>query len=248
MPVGTRRRDHRPAIRGVLALNMVEDREGRAHGRVRVMLVDDHDIVRRGLRSLIQSAPDLEVVGEAGSVSAAVVQAGLDPVDVIVMDVRLPDGSGIEAAREIRSKRPSIRVLMLTSYADEGAVFASIMAGAAGYLLKEVNEGELLSAIRMVAAGRSLLDPSVTGVVLDSIRAGHPPTRDPKLGRLSAQEQRILGLVAEGMTNAEIGRRLRLSDKTVKNYVSAILGKLEVSRRAEAAAYLAKHSRVPGSL
>ena len=213
-----------------------------------MILVDDHAVVRRGLRSLIESADDLQVVGEASSKDEAIRLAAKVAADVVIMDVRLPDGSGIEAAREIRASHPATRVLMLTSYADEDAVFSSIMAGASGYLLKEINEGEIISGIRAVAAGKSLLDASVTGAVLDSVRVSRRPIRDPKLRRLSGQEERILGLVADGKTNAEIGQQLHLSDKTVKNYVSAILAKLEVSRRAEAAAYLARHTREPGSL
>ena len=216
--------------------------------RIKVMLVDDHEVVRRGLRSLVETTDDLEVVAEAGSVAEAVRKAQQSQPDVVVMDVRLPDGSGIEAAREIRAQRPATRVLMLTSYADEGAVFSSIMAGAAGYLLKEVNAAELLAGIRAVGSGKSLLDPTVTGAVLDRVRSGGKSSRDPKLARLSAQEDRILGLVAEGKTNAEIGALLKLSDKTVKNYVSSILAKLDVGRRSEAAAYLARHTREPGSL
>lgn len=221
---------------------------GRPGRRTKVMLVDDHEVVRRGLRSLVETADDLEVVGEAGSVAEAVLQAQRSQPDVVVMDVRLPDGSGIEAAREIRAQRPATRVLMLTSYADEAAVFSSIMAGAAGYLLKEVNATELLTGIRTVGSGRSLLDPAVTSAVLERVRSGGKTARDPKLARLSAQEERILGQVAEGKTNVEIGLRLKLSDKTVKNYVSSILAKLEVGRRSEAAAYLARHTREPGSL
>jgi DNA-binding NarL/FixJ family response regulator len=226
---------------------MGADRAGPDAGRLKVLLVDDHEVVRKGLRSLIDSTDDLEVVGEAGSVAEALLQAQRTQPDVVVMDVRLPDGSGIEAAREIRAHRPATRVLILTSYADELAVFSSIMAGASGYLLKEVNSAELLSGIRSVGAGKSLLDPTVTGAVLERVRTGGRPTRDPKLARLSAQEERVLTLVAEGKTNAEIGDEMRLSDKTVKNYVSTILSKLEVRRRAQAAAYLASHTRDPGS-
>lgn len=216
--------------------------------RLKVMLVDDHQVVRRGLRTLIETADDLEVVAEAASASEAIQQAERSRPDVVVMDVRLPDGSGIEAAREIRARRQATRILILTSFADESAVFSAIMAGASGYLLKEVNEAELLAGIRAVGKGRSLLDPSVTTGVLDLVRAGAKGARDPKLARLSAQEERILTQVAEGKTNAEIGRHLSLSDKTIKNYVSTILSKLEVGRRAEAAAYLARHTREPGSL
>jgi DNA-binding NarL/FixJ family response regulator len=214
---------------------------------IRVMLVDDHEVVRKGLRSMIESADDLEVVAEAGSVADALLQARLSIPDVVVMDVRLPDGSGIEAAREIRANRQAARILILTSYADENAVFSAIMAGAAGYLLKEANGSELLAAIRAIGIGKSLLDPVVTSAVLERVRKGNRPQRDPKLSRLSAQEERILKFVAQGKTNFEIGNLMTLSDKTVKNYVSTILRKLEVRRRAEAAAYLATHARDPGS-
>jgi two-component system response regulator DevR len=162
--------------------------------------------------------------------------------------VRLADGSGIEATREIRATHPATRVLMLTSFADDEALFASIMAGASGYVLKQVHSGDLIRAIRAVGAGESLLDPAVTGPVLDRLRKGKHLMRDEKLARLSPQEERILGLVADGRTNREIGDELHLAEKTVKNYVSSILSKLEVARRAEAAAYLARHTTTPGSV
>ena len=215
-------------------------------GRIRVLLVDDHEVVRGGVRALIEAQPDLAVVGEAGSVVDAVRTAAAVRPDVVVMDVRLTDGSGIQATREIRDQRPETQVLMLTSFADDEALFASIMAGAAGYVLKQIRGGELLRAIRTVGAGQSLLDPLVTAAVLDRLRRGKHLLRDEKLARLSAQEERILGLVADGLTNREIGARLRLAEKTVKNYVSTILSKLEVARRAEAAAYLARHTGTPG--
>jgi two-component system, NarL family, response regulator DevR len=215
--------------------------------RLRVMLVDDHEVVRDGVKSLIDAQPDMTVVAEAGSVLEAVRTAASMRPDVIVMDVRLTDGSGIEATREIRAQRPDTRVLMLTSFADDEALFASIMAGAAGYVLKQIRGGELVRAIRTVGAGQSLLDPLVTAQVLDRLRKGKHLLRDEKLARLSPQEERILGLIAEGFTNREIGEKLRLAEKTVKNYVSTILSKLEVARRAEAAAYLARHSATPGS-
>jgi two-component system, NarL family, response regulator DevR len=213
---------------------------------LRVMLVDDHEVVRNGLKSMLQAQPDISVVAEAGSVSAAVQQAAAVCPDVVVMDVRLTDGSGIEATREIRAQRPETKVLMLTSFADDEALFASIMAGASGYVLKQIRGGELVRGIRVVGSGQSLLDPSVTAAVLDRLRKGKHLMRDEKLARLSAQEERILQLVAEGHTNKQIGDRLRLAEKTVKNYVSTILSKLEVARRAEAAAYLARHSGTPG--
>ena len=163
------------------------------------------------------------------------------------MDVRLADGSGIEATREIRAARPETKVVMLTSFADDDALFASIMAGAAGYVLKQVRSNDLVRSIRAVAEGQSLLDPAVTGAVLERLRRGKQLMMDPKLARLSPQEERILSLVADGKTNKEIGEDLKLAEKTVKNYVSAILSKLEVSRRAEAAAYLARRTTDPGA-
>ncbi len=210
------------------------------------MLVDDHEIVRDGVRSLIDANEDLTIVAEAGTVREAIVQAQRTRPDVIVMDVRLADGSGIEATREIRARLEKTQVLMLTSFADDEALFASIMAGAAGYVLKQIRGGELVRAIRQVGAGHSLLDPEVTRSVLDRLRKGKT-MRDEKLARLSAQEERILTLVARGQTNGQIGKELKLAEKTVKNYVSTILSKLEVARRAEAAAYLARHTTTPGS-
>ncbi len=213
---------------------------------IRVLLVDDHEVVRDGVKSLINANHDLVVVGEAGTVRAAVDQAMRTRPDVVVMDVRLVDGSGIEATREIRARLDKTQVLMLTSFADDEALFASIMAGAAGYVLKQIRGGELVRAIREVGAGRSLLDPEVTRSVLDRLRRGKT-MRDEKLARLSAQEERILTLVSQGKTNGEIGKALKLAEKTVKNYVSTILSKLEVARRAEAAAYLARHTTTPGT-
>ncbi|TMC12698.1 MAG: response regulator transcription factor [Chloroflexi bacterium] len=213
---------------------------------LRVMLVDDHEVVRDGVKALLQAAEDLTVISEASSVAEAVRYAAAMKPDVVVMDVRLADGSGIEATREIRAQRPETQVLMLTSFADDEALFASIMAGAAGYVLKQIRGGELVNAIRMVGRGQSLLDPAVTATVLDRLRKGKHLLRDERLARLSGQEERILTLVAEGWTNRQIGDELHLAEKTVKNYVSSILSKLEVARRAEAAAYLARHSKLEG--
>jgi DNA-binding NarL/FixJ family response regulator len=210
--------------------------------RLRVMLVDDHEIVRQGIRSLLETAADLAVVAEAGTAREAIQQAILTRPDVIVMDVRLADGSGIEATREIRARLPETRVLMLTSFADDEALFASIMAGASGYVLKQVRSGELIRSIRTVGAGESLLDAAVTDRVLDRLRRGKHLLKDERLARLSGQEERILQLVANGLTNRQIGDELHLAEKTVKNYVSSILSKLEVARRAEAAAYLVRHT------
>jgi two-component system response regulator DevR len=215
---------------------------------LRVMLVDDHEVVRGGIRAMLQATDDIVVTAEAGSVRDAIDEADRSLPDVVVMDVRLIDGSGIEATREIRAKHPDTKVLMLTSFADDEALFASIMAGASGYVLKQVNANELLRAIRTVGKGESLLDPAVTTSVLDRLRKGKHLMKDEKLARLSPQEERILTAVADGKTNREIGDDLRLAEKTVKNYVSSILSKLEVARRAEAAAYLARHTTMPGSV
>ena len=215
---------------------------------LRVMLVDDHEIVRDGIRAMLESQDDIVVTTEAGTVRDAIDEAARTRPDVIVMDVRLSDGSGIEATREIRAARPATKVLMLTSFADDEALFASIMAGASGYVLKQVKSGDLLHAIRSVGAGDSLLDPSMTTAVLDRLRKGKQLIGDEKLARLSPQEERILQQIADGKTNKEIGDDLNLAEKTVKNYVSSILSKLEVARRAEAAAYLARHTTTPGSV
>jgi len=215
---------------------------------LRVMLVDDHEIVRDGIRAMLETQDDIIVATEAGSVRDAIDEAARTRPDVIVMDVRLTDGSGIEATREIRAARPATKVLMLTSFADDEALFASIMAGASGYVLKQVKSNDLLHAIRAVGSGDSLLDPSVTTAVLDRLRKGKQLMGDEKLARLSPQEERILQQIADGKTNKEIGDDLSLAEKTVKNYVSSILSKLEVARRAEAAAYLARHTTTPGSV
>jgi len=214
---------------------------------LRVMLVDDHEVVRNGVASLLKATEDIVVCAEAGSVREAIEEADRTRPDVVVMDVRLADGSGIEATREIRARRPQTAVLMLTSFADDEALFASIMAGAAGYVLKQIRAGELVRAIRQVGEGKSLLDPEVTRTVLDRLRKGKHLLRDEKLARLSPQEERILSLIADGRTNREVGEELHLAEKTVKNYVSSILSKLEVARRAEAAAYLARHTTLPGA-
>ena len=215
---------------------------------LRVMLVDDHEVVRDGIRAMLGSEDDIVVTAEAGTVREAVDEAARTRPDVVVMDVRLADGSGIEATREIRANREATRVLMLTSFADDEALFSSIMAGASGYVLKQVRSGDLVRAIRAVGAGESLLDPSVTTALLDRLRKGKRLMKDERLARLSPQEERILSLIADGRTNREVGEELQLAEKTVKNYVSSILSKLEVARRAEAAAYLARHTTTPGSI
>jgi two-component system response regulator DevR len=206
---------------------------------IRVMLVDDHEVVRQGLKSLLERRENLEVVAEAGTVAEAVEAAARTQPDVVVMDVRLPDGTGIEACRDIRAERPQTHVLMLTSYADDEAVYAAIIAGAAGYLLKQTRGRELVSAIEAVARGESLLDPSVTSTVLARMREMASGGHKDKLSELSEQERRILALIAEGKTNREIAGTVYLSEKTVKNYVSTILSKLGMERRAQAAAFLA---------
>ena len=214
---------------------------------LRVMLVDDHELVRDGIKSLLEDTADVHVVAEAGSVREAIERAGWARPDVVVMDVRLSDGSGIEATREIRTKLPKTQVLMLTTFADDEALLASVMAGAAGYVLKQIKGPDLVRAIRTVGSGESLLDPAMTKGVLDRLRKGKNLLKDERLARLSAQEERILQAVAAGKTNKQIGDELHLAEKTVKNYVSSILAKLEVARRAEAAAYLARHTNPPGS-
>ena len=205
---------------------------------IRVMLVDDHEVVREGLRTLIARQSAMKVVAEAGTMAEAVEAAAKAKPDVIVMDVRLPDGSGVEACRAIRETRPETRVIMLTSYADDEALFASIVAGAAGYLLKQTRGQAVVDAITAVAAGRSLLDPDVTGKVLERVRKGRD--EDPVLASLTEQERKVLEQLAEGKSNREIGEALFLSEKTIKNYVSRILDKLGLARRAEAAAFMAK--------
>jgi two-component system response regulator DevR len=214
---------------------------------LRVLLVDDHEIVRRGIRATLAEVDDIVVTAEASTVREAIQRAERELPDVVVMDVRLGDGSGIEATREIRARRPATKVLMLTSFADDDALFASIMAGAAGYILKQIHDLDLIQAIRTVGQGHSLLDPVVTERLLERLRTGADPAKDDKLALLSPQEERILAMMADGLTNRQIGEKLHLAEKTIKNYVSSILAKLEVGRRAEAAAYLARHTRTPGA-
>lgn len=212
--------------------------------RIRLLVVDDHEIVRLGLRALLGGQSDFEIAGEATSVADAVAAAVRLRPDVVIMDVRLPDGSGVEACREIKSLLPETQVIMLTSYPDEEAVEASVVAGASGYLLKQSRGDELLRAIRVAATGGSLLDPGVTAALLDRFRrlvSGDEHMPDP----LTPQERRILALIAEGKTNREIGAMLHISEKTVKNYVSALLAKLQLKRRTEAAAFAARRGIRP---
>ena len=205
----------------------------------RVLICDDHEVVREGLRTLLSRHQDVAVVGEAATMQEAIDLAARAKPDVVIMDVRLPDGSGVEACRAIREQRPETNVIMLTSYADDEALFASIVAGASGYLLKQTRGQAVIDAIHAVAQGRSLLDPDVTGKVLERVRSGHQH-EDPAMASLTDQERKVLEQLAEGKTNREIGTALFLSEKTVKNYVSRILDKLGLSRRAQAAAFMAE--------
>lgn len=214
---------------------------GHGEPEIRVLIVDDHEVVRMGLRSLLERREGISVCGEGGSAEEAIRMARDLRPDVVVLDVRLPDASGVEACREIRSERPDTRVIMLTSYSDDEALFASIMAGASGYLLKHVRGRDLADAIRTVHRGGSLLDPVVTQRVLERVRGrNHGSEEEERLSSLTPVERRILGLVADGKTNKEIAEVLHLSDKTIKHYVSNMLSKLQVSRRSEAAAVLGR--------
>jgi DNA-binding NarL/FixJ family response regulator len=206
---------------------------------IRVYLLDDHEIVRRGIRELLESEGDIQVVGESGLAQEAAKRIPALKPHVAILDGRLPDGSGIDVCREIRSVDPSIAGLILTSYDDDDALFAAIMAGAAGYILKQIGGSDLVDTVRRVAAGQSTLDPSVTARVLERLRNG--PRVDPELDALSTQEQRILELIGEGLTNREIAERMYLAEKTVKNYVSSMLAKLGLSSRTQAAIFAAKH-------
>jgi len=203
--------------------------------------VDDHEVVRQGLRALIERRPAFVVAGEAGTVAEAIAAARHLQPDLVLMDVRLPDGSGIEACRAIREELPATKVVMLTSYPDEEAVLAAILAGASGYLLKEIRGRDLVAALESVGRGDSLLDPAVTERVLARVRRMAAGDAQDELAELTSQERKILLLVAEGKTNREIAAEVFLSDKTVKNYVSSILSKLGLQRRAQAAAFVAKH-------
>ncbi len=205
---------------------------------IRVFLLDDHDVVREGLRFLLERQDDIEVVGEAATAAEATARIPALKPDVAVLDARLPDGSGIEVCRAVRSIDPSIRALILTSYDDDEALFAAIMAGASGYVLKEIRSSDLVTAVRQVAAGNSLIDPALTAKVLERVRNG--PVSAPELAELTEQELKLLALIAEGLTNRQIGERMFLAEKTVKNYVSSILAKLGVERRTQAAVLAAK--------
>ena len=207
---------------------------------IRVFLLDDHEIVRRGVRELLESTGTMTVVGEAGTAEEAYGRIPATAPDVAVLDVRLPDGNGVEVCREIRSKHPEIHCLMLTSYSDDEALFDAIMAGADGYVLKQIKTSDLVDAVTKIAAGESLLDPKLSAKVLDRLRNGE--AEDDRLKHLTEQERRILALLAEGLTNRQIADQMFLAEKTVKNYVSNLLAKMGMSRRTEAAVYAARQA------
>ena len=210
---------------------------------VTLLIVDDHEVVRTGLRTLFGRSPGVEVIGEADSVASAVAEAARLKPAVVLMDLRLPDGSGVEACREILAARPDTRVLFLTSYGDEDAMLGAVLAGAHGYLLKEIGGDALVQAVKAVAAGQSILDPAATRVIKERLQSLSGPDLHGAMGEaLSAQEQRVLEQVAQGKTNKEIAAALGLSDKTVKNYLSNIFDKLRISRRSHAAAIFSRHS------
>jgi two-component system, NarL family, response regulator DevR len=212
---------------------------------IRVFLLDDHEVVRRGIADLLDQERDLEVVGEASTASEALARVPAVRPDVAVLDVRLPDGDGVTVCRDLRSQLPDLRCLMLTSFADEDALLDAIMAGAAGYVLKQIRAGELVEAIRAVASGQSLLDPKTTARMLDRMRAN--ANRADPLSELSDQERTVLELIGQGLTNREIGERMFLAEKTVKNYVSHLLAKLGMHRRTQAAVYVTelRHTEPP---
>jgi DNA-binding NarL/FixJ family response regulator len=212
--------------------------EAAAPGQIKVFLLDDHEIVRRGVRDLLESEPDLIVIGEAGTAESALVRIPALHPDVAVLDVRLPDGDGVTVCREIRSRMPEVACLMLTSFGDDEALFSAIMAGAAGYVLKQIRGTDLVGAVRTVASGRSMLDPEAARAVMQRMR--DQAARSDPLSGLTGQERRILELIGDGMTNRQIGERMFLAEKTVKNYVSALFAKLGMERRTQAAAYAAK--------
>ncbi|MEU6347369.1 response regulator transcription factor [Streptomyces sp. NPDC046977] len=223
---------------------MTEVREFSPRAPIRVFLVDDHEVVRRGLHDLIDAETDMEVVGEAGSVDHAVARGPALRPHVAILDVRLPDGDGITVCRELRSVMPGLACLMLTSFDDDDALLDAIMAGAAGYVLKQIKGSDLLAAVRTVASGQSMLDPATTARLMESLRAHDEPApapQDDALAALSPREREILDLVGEGLTNREIAQRLFVSEKTVKNHISRLLGKLGVERRIQAAVLATQH-------
>ncbi|WP_369365670.1 response regulator [Streptomyces sp. CG4] len=219
---------------------MCETDSAHEAGKITVFLLDDHEVVRRGVHEMLSVEPDIEVGGEAGTAADALVRIPATRPDVAVLDVRLPDGGGVEVCREARSQYETVRCLMLTSFADDEALFDAIMAGASGYVLKAIRGNELLQAVRDVAAGKSLLDPVATARLLERLRDGGGARTDDKLAQLTEQERKFLDLIGEGLTNRQIGERLHLAEKTIKNYVSSLLSKLGMQRRSQAAAYVAR--------
>jgi DNA-binding NarL/FixJ family response regulator len=217
---------------------------GKTQAKISVFLLDDHEIVRRGVRDLLEAEPDITVVGEAGTAASALARIPALKPDVAVLDIRLPDGDGVTVCREIRSRMPQLACLMLTSFTDDEALFDAIMAGAAGYVLKQIRGSDLVGAVRTIASGQSLLDPEATSRVMRRMR--DQAARADPLAELTDQERRILQLIGEGLTNRQIGDRLFLAEKTVKNYVSALFAKLGMQRRAQAAAYAARVFDGPG--
>jgi DNA-binding NarL/FixJ family response regulator len=214
------------------------DESAAGQRRIGVFLVDDHEIVRRGVKELLETEPDIAVVGEAGTAASALARIPALKPDIAVLDVRLPDGDGVSVCRDIRSKMPEVACLMLTSFGDDEALFDAIMAGAAGYVLKQIRGTDLVGAVRALAAGESMLDPEAASRVMKRMR--DQATRSDPLTGLTAQERRVLELIGEGLTNRQIGERLFLAEKTVKNYVSALFAKLGMQRRTQAAAYAAR--------
>ena len=218
----------------VVSTPMVDD------GQIRVFLLDDHEVVRRGVRELLEAEEDIAVVGEAADAETAIARIPVARPDLALLDVRLPDGDGVDVCREIRSRDPEIACIMLTSFSDDEALFQAILAGASGYLLKQIRGTDIVDAVRRVAGGQSLLDPAVTNRVLERLR--NPPEEDERLARLTAQERRILMLIADGLTNRQIANEIHLAEKTVKNYVSNLLAKLGMERRTQAAVFASRLS------
>ena len=216
----------------VTSTPMVED------GQIRVFLLDDHEVVRRGVRELLEAEADITVVGEADNAETAIARIPATRPDIALLDVRLPDGDGVDVCREIRSRDPAIACIMLTSFSDDEALFQAILAGASGYLLKQIRGTDIVDAVRRVAGGQSLLDPAVTNRVLERLR--NPPEEDERLARLTPQERRILMLIADGLTNRQIANEVHLAEKTVKNYVSNLLAKLGMERRTQAAVFASR--------
>ncbi|MGA4877006.1 response regulator transcription factor [Streptomyces lydicamycinicus] len=219
------------------------------HRPIRVFLLDDHEVVRRGVADLLDAEPDMEVVGDAGTAAHALARGPALRPDVAVLDVRLPDGDGVSVCRELRSRMPGLACLMLTSFDDDEALLDAIMAGAAGYVLKEIKGADLVAAVRTVASGSSMLDPATTARLMSSLRGGdsEAPPEEAALSGLSPREREILGLIGVGLTNRQIGKRLYLSEKTVKNHISRLLAKLGVERRIQAAVLATQAASAPGA-